>query len=566
METQTENQNNVQSQIPQPSLNSSNKQNLSYPQIPLNSSKKLFFIFLLFVTIATIGIGGYFLSAKKTQLSQSPKPTAITTVVKPSPTPSVIPITFSFYIKILENTISQKAYISPKSSPPDLQPELFDPKLSKLEKIREEGPDDKYVYMVPNKPINVWIEQLSLSEPFQAVVYHFSGGGSSVNSSEVIEITHNNERDFLFTHVKGYAFSPDNKSLFLTNYVKNKNEWVVKKRIIEIETKKQIELPNVECTSAHRGAWDKEKLITHSDANIQGGCGPNGDLTKVCLWDRNGKLLKQLEANYWWYAGSECYLGSDFGLLPQDDNIFYSVVVRPQVGCYIAVQDLNNQQRNRTFKFVEEDLKASSPHCPALKDIDFTNFNFSSQKIKYRTGKEGEPPGPQSPWKEAIAEVQPTSQQPSKTYKNNTYGIEFQYDKDLVILYERKEGKTYIRGQLVGPQYKQNAINDQGPIVTLEDPTLTKKDGNFGIEIFPKDSDIGNCNNWTFNINSKKVFNNIEYQYAEFTGAYQTFSRHACVIHGDYTWLLAIDNQNKENLERSGKILNEILSTFKFIN
>lgn len=343
-------------------------------------------------------------STKKTQLSQSPKPTAVTTVVKPSPTPSVIPITFPYGIKILENTISQKVYISPKSSPPDLQPELFDPKLSKLEKIREEGPDDKYVYMVPNKPINVWIEQLSLSEPFQTVVYHFSGGGSSVNSSEVIEITHNNERDFLFTHVKGYAFSPDNKSLFLTNYVKNKNEWVIKKRIIEIETKKQIELPNVECTSAHYGAWDKEKLITHSDANIQGGCGPNGNLTKVCLWDRNGKLLKQLEANYWWYAGSECYLGSDFGLLPQDDNIFYSVVVRPQVGCYIAVQDLNNQQRNRTFKFVEEDLKASSPHCPALNDVDFTNFNFSSQKIKYRTGKEGETPEPQSPWKEAIAE------------------------------------------------------------------------------------------------------------------------------------------------------------------
>lgn len=160
--------------------------------------------------------------------------------------------------------------------------------------------------------------------------------------------------------------------------------------------------------------------------------------------------------------------------------------------------------------------------------------------------------------------IEPTPQQSSKTYKNNTYGIEFQYDKDLVILYERKEGKTYIRGQLVGPQYKQNAINDQGPIVTLEDPTLTKKDGDFTVEIFPKDSDIGNCNNWTFNINSKKVFNGIEYQYAEFTGAYQTFSRHACVVHGDYTWLLAIDTQNKENLGRSGKILNEILSTFKF--
>ena len=160
----------------------------------------------------------------------------------------------------------------------------------------------------------------------------------------------------------------------------------------------------------------------------------------------------------------------------------------------------------------------------------------------------------------------------TSTYRNDTYGIEFQYDKNSIIYYERKDGKTYIGGKLVGKEYKQHAVDEPGPIIRLAHPSLIQKTNEgeirndelyFSLSIEPKEE---GCDSWVpKEKKTVKKINSINYLYTEFYGAYNTYYRRACTIHGDYTWVFATSVYFKNNMELNEKLFNQILYSFKFL-
>lgn len=157
------------------------------------------------------------------------------------------------------------------------------------------------------------------------------------------------------------------------------------------------------------------------------------------------------------------------------------------------------------------------------------------------------------------------SNQELLTYTNDTYGISLEYGKDLIVTYERKDGKTFVNGKVIDSQY-WSPVDSPNPIVKIKDLAInsTDNDGSFGIEVFPKDSDNGQCSRWINKNKTQKQFNSTLFDYGEYYDAYNTFDRRACVVHGKYTYLLSIYNAHKENEARSGVVFNQILSTFKF--
>jgi hypothetical protein len=160
----------------------------------------------------------------------------------------------------------------------------------------------------------------------------------------------------------------------------------------------------------------------------------------------------------------------------------------------------------------------------------------------------------------------------TSTYRNDTYGIEFQYDKNSIIIYERKDGKTYINGKLVGNEYKQHAVDESGPIIELAHPFLVqetsegkKRDDKlyFTLEIRPREE---GCDHWVpKEKQTVKKINSINYLYTEFYGAYNAYYRRACTIHGDYTWVFATSVYYKNHMELNEKLFNQILFSFKFL-
>lgn len=166
-----------------------------------------------------------------------------------------------------------------------------------------------------------------------------------------------------------------------------------------------------------------------------------------------------------------------------------------------------------------------------------------------------------------------------KTYRNDTYGIEFQYDKNSMITYERKDGKQYIEGKLVSEEYKQMAVDDIGPIVSLDDNSLEvtiggrkmKDDvGYFSLEIrlndradWGKNSILNNCDE-----GAPKGTNTIVNKYgiklwlSDYTGQYE--QRIACLRHGKYIWILSTQFTYPVNKDKIIKLFDLIVSSFRF--
>jgi hypothetical protein len=277
----------------------------------------------------------------------------------------------------------------------DCQPEFFDPKTAKFKKVpTNANPPELYKIEGTNEYIDMMINgwkkegenKIYLTPPFDITTYEF---GCASTESFVADITKNGIRQSLITHINNYltqnSVSQDKKSIFIVNNVKDeKGEWILHRKIMNIENNTKVELPNMECVSDY-GFWNGNKIITHSDFNNDYN-NPNYQ-TKICIWNQEGKLLNQVATELSWIAGAGWYLYAQIGLLPKDDNIFYAYNYRTMLAdrgvCYVNLFDLNDQNKNKKIKIADADKNGS---CSYIK-MDLSNVTFDSSTIPYQLTK-----------------------------------------------------------------------------------------------------------------------------------------------------------------------------------
>jgi len=291
-----------------------------------------------------------------------------------------------FAIKLLSNEIPTGAYDFVEGKKATCQPEFFDPKTTKFHKVVEERSWPSIMYYLDEEGeeythfmINGWKkegeEKISLLPPYDLNFYKF---GCASSFSYFLELSKNNQRGALYSHVVNFGVSADKKYLYLANNVKRAgSRWEKLRRIINIESKESVKLPNINCVS-DLGFWDGSTLLTYSDE--QEFSPGRKTKTKVCLWGTEGQLHYQLEAYLDWFAGAINYLDSPLGLLPNDNNIFYAFSPGLKDSkCYLILQDLSSEMRRKEFGIIESD-----PHCPNVQ-FDFPSFNFDSTEVMFRT-------------------------------------------------------------------------------------------------------------------------------------------------------------------------------------
>ena len=293
-------------------------------------------------------------------------------------------------IQVLSNVVPAGSFNFVKGGLSACQPEFFDPKVTKFQKSPTGGSpaelykiagSDESVGMMINGWSNEGENKISLASPFDLTTYQF---GCASSFSFVADITKNAVRQSLFTNVDNFltqkSVSEDKTHIFLVNNIKDTNgDWQLKKRIVNVENDTKTDLPNMSCVS-DLGFWNGNKLLTYSDYNLPSNS--NSDKTKVCVWNTDGKLLNQVASKLYWPAASAYYLGAQIGLLPKDSNIFYTYnsVASSQNACYVNLQDLTNQSKNKKIKITDAD---SNGVCPSVK-LDLSNVTFGSNTIPYQ--------------------------------------------------------------------------------------------------------------------------------------------------------------------------------------
>jgi len=153
-----------------------------------------------------------------------------------------------------------------------------------------------------------------------------------------------------------------------------------------------------------------------------------------------------------------------------------------------------------------------------------------------------------------------------KTYKNESFGYEFQYDRNSKVYYEVKNGHIFI--DEVDRGLDRDPIEEKkGVIVRLSNDNLwvTKKGRKlddthyFLLEIGEKCVSYNNVN-LTY-----KVINGLTFQYYEVKNGIEGkgIVRVACLTQNGRSWSLVNQTYFEENFEKTGKLFNQILSSFK---
>jgi len=260
-------------------------------------------------------------------------------------------------IKILDTKISKKMYRPVYLKDPnfdDAQPLLFDSATSRT------------AASFLSKQV------IKLTKPYKMIVHEF---GEASTTSYVVEVWKGKNRQSLYTHVINYDVSKNGKYLFLANYVAGKNnKWEKKIRIIDILQNKSVVLPvGYDCVSSE-GQWAGDKLITYQDVNELGRSGIAFD-TKVCVWDRDGKIENRLEAEFHYMGASALALYEKIGLLPKQRNVFYFIGFgrgEEEDGCYIYMRRLNGSDPVKSQKVGDN----PTPGCAEFIKVDLNKIKY----------------------------------------------------------------------------------------------------------------------------------------------------------------------------------------------
>lgn len=372
--------------------------------------------------------------SKLAPVSQLPKPTP-TLAVAPTPIletakPQASPAGWVAPIRLFDPP--KKNEILPivlYSDPSDCQPVFFDPKISHYKKVIQNGtPAIAYEVEDSNDPnsgyhmmINGWSKEnedkIDLPAPYSVTFYEF---GCASSSSYVIDLNKDGKRQALYTQVEKFDFSPDGKSLFLINYIKNQDKWELHRRIINLETQEAFELANFRGMSTyHNGFWQGNRLVTYeqhiseefaNEYEPPNSWGPDDVYwTHVAIWDERGQLIARLGSTSDWGAAAGDYLAEPIGLLPKDSDVFWAYMgdsnrVADPVGSYsVEEQDVYCKVflfdiKSGATKLITPLKKDQKPVLDTLRCEDQTEFDFSQLKfsggiLKYKLDSEYEPTG-----------------------------------------------------------------------------------------------------------------------------------------------------------------------------
>ena len=286
---------------------------------------------------------------------------------------------------VIGNTNITNNFDSIKSEPAPCQPEYFDPKVSKFYKVQQNGiPSELYEiqgFDHGGMMIDGWYKEgegrITLPSPFSVTYYEF---GCASDSSYVLDLSKNEVRQSLYTHVLNFSFSQDGKYLFLVNSINNQGNWTLHKRIINIETKAENEIPNIEWIAESEGFWQGERLLTYTYMEEE----PDYK-TDIYVWDKSANLISRVIASTAWRAASRYYLAEQIGLLPNDPDLLYAYTSKDDNICSLFLIDITKVDSLWSVDILDKRDYLYSYYCrdPEV-EFDFSNTSESDNIIRYR--------------------------------------------------------------------------------------------------------------------------------------------------------------------------------------
>jgi len=289
-----------------------------------------------------------------------------------------------FPIKVIGTTISTNNSHSFKSEPAPCQPESFDPKVSKFYKVKQNGiPSELYKiqgFDGGSMMVDGWYKEgegrITLPSPYKVTYYEFGCAG---DSSYVLDLSKNDIRQTLYTHVLHFSFSQDGKYLFLVNSINNQGNWTLHKRIINIETKAENEIPNIGWVTESEGFWQGDRLITYSYTEEE----PDYK-TDIYVWDESSNLISHVIASTAWGAAAKYYLAEQIGLLPNDPNILYAYTSKDDNICSLFLLDITKTDSLRSLNILDRRDYPDNYYCKYPEvEFDFSNTS-ESEIVKFR--------------------------------------------------------------------------------------------------------------------------------------------------------------------------------------
>ena len=261
----------------------------------------------------------------------------------------------------------------------DCEPAFFDPAATKysLEKnetamyqVTAKGTDGKMNMF--EMLINDFGKK-NLAAPYGLTYYDFICASAG---TDVIEIKKSGKRYALYTHVRDFSISPNNKYLYLHNTVLQKDgSWKDMHRIITIATKQSRVIPNALCNQL-QSFWSDNRLLT-TGTSFESQTGDQ----QICVWDTNGILQGRARSSL---RENNGYIGSLIGVLPKQPNVMYTLNVDNDTSmCNLYLQDLKKSMNEKTIATFKED----TTHTCAIgyAQIDVSKLQMESGSFRYRT-------------------------------------------------------------------------------------------------------------------------------------------------------------------------------------
>jgi hypothetical protein len=303
----------------------------------------------------------------------------------------ILLVLFCFLSLFSTNAFSYKPVVAKKGSPAACQPEFFDPQTTKYSLASSghyEVTGSKYKFLI-NGIIKNNDKPIQLASGLELKYYHFV---CASEQSFVIEIFKNKKRQNLFTHINNFisqkSLSKDKKRIYLYNSIKLKSDaWQLLARIIDVElnTKKSIPLAgpcvsrfgffsdNQLITYSNKGEWDRLYTISN----------PDSYKTKICVWSESGSILHQINKWFpWMAAGSWALYSTNFGVIPHNPDIFYSV--QPNFGmpkgCHLELTNLKDSEQAASYQL----SKSDNYDCGELTEVDLSSITGIKPKTKIR--------------------------------------------------------------------------------------------------------------------------------------------------------------------------------------
>ncbi len=287
----------------------------------------------------------------------------------------------------------------------DCQPDLFDPNTTKYEKEPRQEISPEGLYQLKNSvngthfQINGWYKKdeniINIKSPYTLTFYRF---GCASTFSYVLEIKKSGSRYLLYTHVRDFQIDKAN-TLYIDNYLNQNNQWIHKKRIIDVQTKVEHPLPLESASICTQKSlpWSEGFLITYS----------NDSPSSVCIWNTKGELQNQpLVLNFEFGSFSENALVNSVGIVPLAKNMLYYVTHKNEKTCslYIATY-IGEVKVLKRIDLVENwEPGEFGPYCNI--SIDPGSVSLQSKNIRYHEGTT-----PTTVWKNVTV-----SEANSKTY------------------------------------------------------------------------------------------------------------------------------------------------------